>query len=207
MKLFHDRKTAGIDLAKKLEAFHGQANTIVIGLPRGGVVVAAEVAQKLELPLDIIVTRKIPAESDPEYAIGALSETGEVIWNEEEKKQNRKAYLDEVVKREQTEAQRRLSVYRKNRPARLLRQHVVILVDDGIATGFTMRAAIQTAKQEGAKKIVVAVPHGASDTLARIKQDVDLLIALEESVIYFSVGQYYEQFPQVTDEEVLSLMK
>lgn len=196
-----------MELAKKLEAYRGRANTIVIGLPRGGVVVAAEVARSLGLPLDIIVTRKIPAEGDSEYAIGALTETGEAIWNEEEKKQSREAYLKEIVLHEQAEAQRRLKTYRGNRPVRVLKNLVVILVDDGVATGMTMRAAIQMAKQERAKEIVVAVPHGASETLAVIKKEVDQVVALEESDIYFSVSQFYEQFPQTSDEEVIQLME
>lgn len=207
MRIFQDRKEAGKELAKKLQMYQNQSDVIVIGLPRGGVVVAAEIAESLRLPLDIIVTRKIPAEGDSEYAIGAVTETGKTIWNKEEKSRSREIYLKQIVEQEHKEALRRLKTYRGNRSVRKLQDQVVILVDDGIATGLTMKAAIQTAKQEGAKKIVVAVPHGAQDTILLLQKEVDEVVVLEQPEFYISVGSFYEDFPQTTDEEVIAHLK
>lgn len=206
MKIFHDRAEAGKELAKKLEMYKEMRDVVVIGLPRGGVVVAIEMARALHVPMDIIVPRKISAEYDEEYAIGAVTESGEAIWNEAERAGSRPEYLTEAVGREHAEALRRLKVYRGNRADRNLQGKIVLLVDDGIATGLTMKAAIQTAKKERAKKIVVAVPHGAADTLNEIEKEVDEVIALERPEPYFAVAEFYESFPQTTDKEVVDLM-
>src|SRR3990167_4171868 len=160
-----DRQDAGKQLAQALEKYAGTTDVIVIGLPRGGIVVAAEVARQLKLPLDIIVPRKIGHKLNPEYAIGAIAETGEAVWNEAERAAADPKYLDRAIATERQEAARRLERYRTGRPDRNFQGLTLILVDDGVATGYTMRAAIGAARALGAAKVIVAVPHGARDSL------------------------------------------
>lgn len=169
--------------------------------------VGAEIAKALDLTLDLIVTRKIGSPSNPEYAVGALAETGEIIWNESERKSTDEQALQRIVDEERAEAQRRAKLYRSGRPLVDLTGKIALIIDDGLATGYTMRAAIAAAKHQHADKIVIAVPHGAKDSLENLKSDVDEVVALERPEFYGSVGQYYNTFPQVEDAEVLSMMK
>lgn len=205
--MFKNRADAGKQLARQLEKYKNARDTILLALPRGGVVVAAEIARALHLPLDIIVPRKIGAEGNPEYAIGALTETGEIVWNEAEREAANPEYLKKVIAEERAEAQRRLATYRGNRERRDIKGKTVVIVDDGIATGLTMRAAIKTARTENPKKIIVAVPHGAADTVAKLQKEADEVIALETPVFYGAVGQFYESFPQTSDEEVIEALE
>jgi predicted phosphoribosyltransferase len=220
---FHDRQDAGQKLAAALlplfkgelsrgtgPRFAGKGVTdkiVIVGLPRGGVIVAAEIAKALGLPLDIIVPRKIGAEGNPEYAIGAITETGDVIWNEEERRRSRPEYLERKVKEEQAEALRRLKEYRKDRPPRDLKDKTVILVDDGIATGLTMLAAIKTARAEGANRVIVASPVAAADTAKKLKGLVDDLVIISAPTDFGAVGEFYEHFDQTTDEEVRVILR
>lgn len=205
---FANRQDAGRALAKALSEYAGRQNdVVVIGLPRGGVVVAAEVAFTLALPLDIIVPRKIGHAQDPEYAIGAVTEAGNSVFNEAERVFVNEAYLDQALVAEQAEARRRLSAYRAGRPPRNFSGKVLILVDDGIATGYTMRAALRSARVLGAAQTIVAVPHGAPDTLLALKRGCDEIVALSTPIPYLSVGTYYDDFPQITDEEVVALLR
>ncbi|MFH1632035.1 MAG: phosphoribosyltransferase family protein [bacterium] len=204
--MFEDRIDAGQQLAKALEKYRDDDNAIVLALPRGGVVVGGEVARELGLPLDIIVPRKIGAEFNPEYAIGAITETGEVVWNEDERKGTSPEYIDKVVADEKTEAERRLEKYRGDKKPRDLKGKTVILVDDGIATGLTMTAAIKTAQAEGPSKVVVAVPHGAKDSLDTIRKMVNEVVALDEPEWYTAVGAFYKEFGQTEDQEVVNIL-
>lgn len=206
--LFRDRHDAGKQLGTELKKYDRDPNAMVIGLPRGGVVTAAEVAKTLHLPLDIIVPRKIGAPGNPEFAIGAITEDGDPVLDEHilamygissEQVQN-------IIQQERTEAARRLSVYRKNRPPLDLLGKTAILVDDGIATGATMRAAILSAKRKNAKKIVVATPVIASDTAEKLKTEADEVVALHAPEYFGAVGRFYETFDQTTDEEVAKLV-
>lgn len=205
--MFSDRREAGRDLAYVLMPRYGNRDDVVVlGLPRGGVILAREVADRLRAPLDILVVRKLGSPLNPEYAIGALAETGRTLWNEQE----RIALSDEIrhglVERERKEAQRRALLYRSGRAVPDLQEKIVLLVDDGVATGATMRVAILAARDLGASKVVVAVPHGAYETLVTLRELADDVVALLEPVFYGSVGAFYREFSQVTDEEVLACL-
>ncbi|HWQ99935.1 MAG TPA: phosphoribosyltransferase family protein [Candidatus Methylomirabilis sp.] len=206
---FHDRGDAGQQLAVRLsEEFKGRDDVSLFALPRGGAVLGAEVAKTLGMPFDLIVTRKIGAPDNEEYALGALAETGEVTWNNPvERDAYPKKKLDAIITDETDEAKRRIAVYRGGRVLPDLEGKTAIIVDDGIATGATMKAAVLAAKHQHAKRIVVAVPHGAKDTIASLRQDGNEVVALAEPDWYGAVGSFYDEFEQVEDEEVLGLMK
>lgn len=204
--IFEDRREAGQKLAEALLKYKNQPQTIILALPRGGVVVGFEIAKALNLPLDIIVPRKIGAPENPEYAIGAITETGEGIFNEGEIGQVDKKWLAREIEREKKEAQRRLKLYRGGRPALNLRGQTVILVDDGLATGLTMRAAMAAVKKQKPAKIVVAVPVAAADTTEIIKKEAGELICLFIPPYFGAVGTFYENFEQTTDEEVINIL-
>ena len=205
--IFEDRRNAGTQLAGSLEGYKGNPDVLLLALPRGGAVLGAEVSKALGIPFDVLVTRKIGAPYNPEYAIGALAETGETVWNESERVATDKEALDRIVEQQTKEAERRVKRYRPDRDLPDMQGKTVVLIDDGIATGLTMRAAVAAAKGRGAAKIVVAVPHGAAETLAYLRQEADEVIALDEPERYGSVGQFYRDFPQVEDEEVLRLLE
>lgn len=205
--MFKSREEAGKMLAEKLSRYAGDKNVVVLALPRGGVVLGAIVAHALRAPLDIIVPRKIGAPGNHEYAIGALTETGETIFNEEERRRVDAEWLAREVTREKAEALRRLRVYRGNRPALDLVGKTVIIVDDGIATGLTMRAAIASVRTQKPARVVVGIPVAAQDSMGSIRNEVDELVVLNTPLLFGAVGAFYEQFPQVQDEEVISLLK
>ena len=202
---FIDRTDAGNQLALALTAYQDQEQTIVLGLARGGVIVAARVAKTLHLPLEVICTRKIGAPFNAEYAVGAITESGQGVFDEGLLRafDISKEYVQEAVAQEKQIAQQRLSRFRQGRPPRDLKGKVVILVDDGLATGATMKAAIQSAREEGARQLVVAIPVAPAGSLAQIKALVDDVICLESPLFFQAVGQFYREFPQVEDEEVV----
>jgi putative phosphoribosyl transferase len=204
---YKDRSDAGVKLAERLKEFAGREDVLLYALPRGGAVVAAEVAKALRMPFDVIVTRKIGAPHNDEFAIGALSETGEAVWNEAERSSNDARKIGENVEKEKKEAARRVKRYRQGNPLPSFEGKTVVIVDDGVATGLTMQAAIAAARHQGAARVVVAVPHGAMESLAELRRDGAEVIALEEPEWYGAVGQFYESFPQTTDDEVLALLK
>jgi putative phosphoribosyl transferase len=209
-RMFKDRIDAGKQVAEKLkDEYKDKPDTIVIGLPRGGVIVAAQVADQLGLPLDIVVPRKIGAPFQPELAVGAITQDGELVWNEHimNMLHLKPKDLDETIKKETEEAQRRLKLYRGNRPPLELAGKTVILVDDGIATGATMRATIQYAKTHGALKIIVAVPVAAVDTLDALQWKVDEIISVIVPTAFYGVGGFYHSFPQTSDQEVIDIMQ
>lgn len=208
MTLFRDRADAGRRLAQKLHSYLDQPNTLVIALPRGGVVVGYEIASLLHLPLDIVCPRKIGAPFNEELAIGAITETGEGILSEDLIRELHvsEEYIKHAMQKEQQQAQWRLEHYRKGRPPREIKGKCVILVDDGLATGATMRAAIKTIRAEQAQEIVMAVPVAPSDTLHKLEKEVDKALCLASPSPFYAVGQFYELFEQTTDEEVISLL-
>lgn len=203
---FADRSDAGKQLAKRLSAFSDKSDVLLYALPRGGVVVAAEIANTLHLPFDVLVTRKISAPQNEEYAIGAIAETGETVWDEAERSTTDPTVLRQIIKREQQEAKRRIKTYRQGRPLPSFEGKTVILIDDGVATGLTMRAAVAVAKHQHAKKILIAVPHGAKESISLLRQEVDDIVVLDTPILYASVGQYYDTFPQTSDAEVHDLL-
>ena len=205
---FINRTDAGKKLAQTLLSYKNNPDVIVIGLPRGGVVTAYEIARELHVPLDIIVPRKIGAPFEPELAVGALTQEGDIVWNTDLMHMLglRPADLADTIAQETEEAARRLAVYRGNKSPLELKNKIVILVDDGIATGATMRAAIATARREGAKTIVVAAPVAASDALDEIRPEVDELICLTRLDFLPGISAAYREFEQTTDAQVIALM-
>jgi len=209
MKVFDDRVDAGKQLADKLLHYKEDPNAIVIGLPRGGVVLSAEVAKMLHLPMDVVCPRKLGAPMNPEFAIGAITETGEGIFNEEAINylQVSDHYLEKIIEEEKEQARRRLKLYRQGMLPRNLKDKVIIIVDDGLATGSTMKAAITSVKAEGAQKIVAAVPVSPIDTYEEIRLMVDEIVCLSLPPLFQAVGQFYNHFGQTSDDDVVEIMK
>lgn len=205
--MWEDRVEAGQKLAKKLEKYHGK-NAVVYGLPRGGVVVAAEVARHLSLPLDIIIARKIGHPFSPEYAVAAVTETGELATNEGEVLELGEKWLEGAAAKEKAEAKRRRKLYMGQRKHLRVKNRVAIVVDDGIATGLTLEAAIAQLKKEDPAKIVVAVPVAPDDTATEIELEVDALVCLRRERGFFgAVGSYYQRFEQTEDQDVIDILE
>ncbi len=207
-KAFPNRLDAGRELAQKLEKYAGRDDVIVLGLPRGGVPVAYEVAKRLGVPLDVFIVRKLGVPGFEELAAGAIASGGVRVLNQDVMRAIPHAdqAIEAVTARETAELQRREQAYREGRPAPDLRDRVAILVDDGVATGATMRAAVKALRQRGATKVVVAVPVGPPDTCHEIEQQADETICLSMPEFFQAVGQYYEDFSQTTDEDVRELL-
>jgi putative phosphoribosyl transferase len=207
-RAFSNRIEAGRQLAEKLDKYAGREDVIVLGLPRGGVPVAYEVAKCLRAPLDVFIVRKLGVPGFEELAAGAIASGGVRVLNEDVMRAI--PHADEVIEavtaREAAELERREQIYREGRPPPELRGRIVILVDDGLATGATMRAAVKALRQGGAAKIVVAVPVGPPDTCREIEQEADETICLSTPVFFQAVGQYYEDFSQTGDEDVRELL-
>lgn len=209
MKIFKDRKSAGKLLARRLQGYKGVRGTIVLGIPRGGVVVAAEVAKELKLSLDILVTRKIGAPMQPELALGAVDPDGEVVWEERllEDVGVEKENLSEAVDKELNELKRRDTLYRQGKGPLNIEGKTVILIDDGIATGATTLSAINYLKRHGVKKVIVAVPVASKEATEKVRREIRKVIVLETPEYFQAVGQFYEQFEEVTDTEVVQLLR
>src|SRR5512133_56687 len=207
-RAFANRTDAGRLLAEKLEKYAGRDDVIVLGLPRGGVPVANEVAKRLRVPLDVFIVRKLGVPGFEELAAGAIASGGVRVLNEDVMRAIPHAdqAIEAVTARETAELQRREQIYRQDRPPPELRHRIVILVDDGLATGATMRAAVKALRQREAAKIVVAVPVGPPDTCHEIEEQADETICLSMPEFFQAVGQYYEDFSQTTDEDVRELL-
>ena len=205
---FANRVEAGRSLAEKLTAYRGLANAIVLGLPRGGVPVAYEVAARLGLPLDVFLVRKLGVPGYEELAMGAIASGNVLVLNDEVMRAlpDSEATLEAVRARENVELQRREIRYRQDRPAPELKDRVVLLVDDGLATGATMRAATAALRKQGAARIVVAVPVGAPETCEALDSEADETICAIRPASFQGVGQFYEDFSQTSDEEVQELL-
>ena len=206
--LFRDRSDAGKKLAQRLLKYKDKPETIVLGLPRGGVVTGYEVAKLLDLPLDIVVPRKVGFPDNPELALAAIAEDGSIIINDQLMNDLGLQLndLQDLIAKEKKEAARRMKLYRAGRPPLELAGKKVILVDDGVATGATMRAAISSVRSRGARSIIVAIPVAPSEVLDEIRSEVDDLICLLVPDQFFGVGGFYESFPQTEDQEVIDLM-
>lgn len=206
--IFQNRTEAGQKLATKLVSYQKTKNLIVLAIPRGGVVIGRELAQKLACSLDVIITKKIGAPNNPELAIGAIGAVGKPVIDEAlaARVGADKAYVGEQIKKIRLEVDRREKKFRVDRPPLNLKDQVVILTDDGVATGATMAAAIEVVRQQDPKKIVVAIPVVARDTLPKISQ-ADEVVYLDAPELFFAVGQFYRQFPQLSDEKVIQFLK
>src|SRR5437763_12482677 len=205
---FPDRAEAGRQLAEKLEKYAGLDDVIVLGLPRGGVPVAYKVAKRLRAPLDVFLVRKLVVPGCEELAAGAIASGGVRVLNEDVMRAipHAEETIEAATTRETAELERRAQEYRDGRPAPELRDRVVILIDDGLATGATMRAAVKALRHSGAAKIVVAVPVGPPDTSREIEQEADETICLSTPEFFQAVGQYYEDFSQTSDDDVRELL-
>lgn len=206
--LFKDRQDAGRQLASRLLKYKNQPDTLVLGLARGGVVTAAEVASHLDLPLNVIIVRKIGAPGNEELAIGAIAEHGDGIYNDHliGLLGVSSDYLKKEVERQKRILKERLALYRGKNTALQLKNKIVIVVDDGIATGASMRVAIASIYHAEAKKIILAVPVSSPDALKKIAKEVDETICLSSPAFFEAVGSFYRIFDQTTDEEVMRLL-
>lgn len=207
--LFYDRKEAGRMLAKELNRYQNQKTVIVLGLARGGVVVAYEVAQELALPLNVVVPRKIGAPGNPELALGSIMENGEGVFNHSiigmlDVSQD---YIAKEIEKEKKLAQQRLVLYRQYAPLPDIKEHTVILVDDGIATGSTMLTVVEAMRNAQAKMIVVAAPVSSVDAYQLLLKSADKVICPYVRKDFSGVGMYYHQFAQTTDQEVVQLLR
>lgn len=202
--MFRDRKHAGEVLAAELGNYRERPDAVLLALPRGGVPVAAAIARSLNLPLDVLPVHKIGAPMQPEYAVGAVASDGLVVLDEEAiaAMQISKVDLDSIIAREQEELLRREREYRDGRPALALDGKVAILIDDGLATGYTMLVAVHAARRAGAAKVVVAVPVAPQETINRLRKEADEVVCAYVPPRLLAVGQFYENFGQVSDEEV-----
>ncbi len=207
--IFESRQQAGILLAKKLKKFKN-SNAVVYALPRGGVALGAEIAKALNIPLDLIVSRKISHPLYPEYAIGAITDHGIQVLNKIEILQFDPEWLQSAIEDQYQEAKRRRQLYMADKTETSAKGKIAIIVDDGIATGYTMQAAIEDIKKQNPASIVIAVavavaPKGAAQFFSAI---VDEFIAVEIPRIYAgAVGAYYVRFPQLTDKEVADILE
>jgi predicted phosphoribosyltransferase len=204
---FLDRREAGRILAERLKKYAGMKDAMVLGLPRGGVVVAYEVAETLGLPLDVFVVRKIGLPGQEEFAIGALASGGTCVVDEVTARLAGVSTerLERVVQNELKELCRRERLYREGRPLDLA-DKIVLVVDDGLATGSTMQAAVVALKKRGVRKIVVAVPVGSEEACSSFKDEADETICAVIPKPFYAVGVWYDDFRQTTDEEVRSLL-
>jgi predicted phosphoribosyltransferase len=207
--MFADRKDGGLQLAKKLSNYKGRRGVLVLALPRGGAVTGFEIARAIGAPLDVLIVRKIGFPGQPELAIGAISETGTVVLNPRVISYGgvSKEYIDHEITRQKDEIARRIRLYRGSRHLEDLKGKTIILADDGVATGATTKAAITALKEAGVERIIVAVavaPHDTADELASM---VDEFVCLSTPADFMAVGHYYYDFTQVTDEEVVEILK
>ena len=209
MMRFRNRIEAGQQLAKRLAKYANCPDVLVLALPRGGVPVGYEVAQALNAPLDVFVVRKLGVPGHEELAMGAIASGGVRVLNGEvvESLGIPDDVIDGAAARELRELERRERAYRDDRPAPDVQGHTVILVDDGIATGSTMKAAIEALRQLEAGRIVVAVPTAALSTVREMRRDVDEFVAVMTPADFSGVGQWYEDFSQTTDDEVRDLLE
>ncbi len=207
--LFQDRTEAGRLLAAKLAAYTDRSDVIVLALPRGGVPVAYEVARVLHTPLDVFLVRKLGLPGHEELAMGAIASGGVRVLNKDVVRALRipDEVIDAVAAEEQQELERRERAYRGGRPAPQVRGKIVILIDDGLATGSTMRAAIAALRRQRPARIVVAVPVGAPETCAEFQNEADEAICARTPDPFYAVGLWYGDFSQTTDEEVHDLLE
>ena len=206
MKFFKNRVDAGRQLAATLTKVSEDA--IVLAVPRGGVVVGFEVAKAFGVLLDVVIARKIGAPENSELAIGAVAEDGTAILDDRLVKmlQVSEDYISEEVERQKAEIKRRLLRYRGNVPYPSLVNREVIVVDDGVATGSTLKAALMSIRKKGAKSVAVAVPVGPLDTIREMKKMADRVVCLQTPEPFYAIGEFYEDFEQTEDEEVIKLL-
>ncbi|HLD74031.1 MAG TPA: phosphoribosyltransferase [Bdellovibrionota bacterium] len=207
--MFKDRCDAGCRLAQSLKKYKNHKNCVVIGLPRGGIPVAYEVAQALNLPLDLIVIKKLGAPHQTELAMGAVDETGHTTMNLDivSELAMSRDHIERIKKEGHKKAKTLYQLLRGGVPPLNLKNKIAIIVDDGLATGATMDEAIHSAKSKGAQKIIVAVPVASSSAFARIKNKVDEMVCLNIPSSFGAVGNFYESFDQTSDEMCIDFLQ
>ena len=205
-KKFESRDDAGELLAKKLDKF--KENAVVVAIPRGGVVVGAAVAKRLKIPLDLIIIRKLGAPGNPELAIGATTSKGGIVLDRDliDKLDIPSKYVHQEHVRQLSEARRRQKLYLKEDRTELIGK-LVILVDDGIATGSTIEAAVHAVREELPDKIIIAAPVAPIETADRLKLIADEVVVLSTPEPFYAIGEFYSDFPQVSDQEVVELLQ
>jgi putative phosphoribosyl transferase len=207
--VFRDRTEAGRLLAKALTFLKGRRDVIVLAIPRGGVPVGKEVAAAIGAPLDIVITRKIGAPSNPELAVGAVTQDGQTILDDDlvTRLGVSADYLEREAARQVEEIRIRKERYRGNRPYPSLKGKTVVIVDDGIATGSTVRAAVQSVKTREAGTVIIASPVGPADTVADLSKSVDKVVCLSTPDYFEAIGEFYEEFEQVDDDTVKRILE
>jgi predicted phosphoribosyltransferase len=205
---YRDRRHAGVELARQLADVKGQ-DVVVLALPRGGVPVAFEVARALDAPLDVFVVRKLGLPGHPEFAMGAIASGGVRVQNDEVIRLYRipEQAVEAIAREERNELERRERVYRRRRPPLDVRGRTVVLVDDGLATGSTMRAAVEAVRALSPARVIVAVPVGSADTCREFAAIADEIVCARAPEHFAAVGQWYDDFRQTTDEEVGELLE
>ncbi len=208
-KVFRDRRDAGRQLADLLARFYTDQRLVLLALPRGGLPVAAEIAERLGRPLDVLIVRKLGVPGYEELAMGALASGGVQVLNHDIISGLRvsREQVDAVIQQESAELARREKLYRGDRPFPAIAGRTVMVVDDGIATGATMFAAVELLRQQNAGRIVVAVPVAPPDTVERLRKEADEVIAVAEPEQFGSVGHWYADFSQTGDDEVRELLE
>lgn len=206
---FRDRRDAGRRLAAKLAGYADRPDVLVLALPRGGVPVAYEVAQALHAPLDVFMVRKLGVPGHEELAMGAIASGGIFVLNDDVVRELRipASVIDGVIAREQQELARRERLYRGDRPPPEVRDHIVVLIDDGLATGATMRAAAAALRRQKPARLVIAVPIAARATCEDLRHDADEIICAATPEPFHAVGLWYQDFSPTTDEEVRDLLR
>ncbi|WP_025041952.1 phosphoribosyltransferase [Nitrosospira briensis] len=206
---FADRAEAGKRLAEALVGYAGRTDVLVLALPRGGVPVAYEVARTLAVPMDLWLVRKLGVPGQEELAMGAIAGKDTRVLNRDiiNVLNIDKTTIEAVIVKEQAELERRNRLYRQGRPSPDIEGKTIIIIDDGLATGATMRAAIASLRQAGAARIIAAVPVGAASTCGKVEQDADELVCLYTPEPFYGVGQWYDDFSQTSDESVLALLE
>lgn len=206
--MFQDREEAGRQLAAKLQAYREHPAGVILALPRGGVAVGYEVSLALHLPLDVFITRKIGAPENPEYALGAISESGNVYVNPYAMAEFRLSAqdLNDLAAVQRKEIARRQQLYRQGRHLLALKDRVVIVVDDGIATGATFFASVEAIRKLAPRRLIAAIPVGPADTIQTARAAVDELVVLATPEPFWAVGNHYVNFAQVEDREVLTYL-
>src|SRR5262245_46940671 len=206
--IFQDRKEAGRILAERLAAYKNRRDVVILALPRGGVPVAYEVAKELNAPLDVFVVRKLGVPGQEELAMGAIASGGVRVINEDVAQMLRipEEMIDEVAAKEEEELERRERLYRGDRPGLDARGRVAILIDDGLATGSSMRAAAAAVRGQQPTRIVVAAPVAAASTCAELRNEVDEVVCAETPEPFYAISLWYRDFTQTTDDEVRELL-
>jgi putative phosphoribosyl transferase len=206
---FIDRRDAGRRLAEALGFLRGRPGLVVLAVPRGGVVVGAEVARALKAPLDIVIARKIGAPDNPELAIGAVAPDGTAVFDDEmvQSLGISERYKQAAAEQARQEIERRLRLYRGDRPPLDVAGKTAILTDDGVATGMTTLAAIRYLRKQRPRELVLAVPVGPPDTVAMLSREVDRAVVLYMPEVFWAVGAFYQRFEQTSDEEVVALLR